>query len=295
MTRRIRTYAELSGSDRSGLARQLSAQQRRVDRRLRTVSRIVAVTSGKGGVGKSLISAALGAALQLDGQRVGLLDADLQGPTAARLSGVEPRPLVVTEDDAEPVRARTGVLVMSMELLLREGAPLTWHGPDADSFVWHAAEERRALREFLADVAWGELDWLIVDLPPGTQRMIDLLELCARTVVVAVTIPSDAARASAGRALHLAREREARLIGVVENMVGYACESCETVRPLFPGAAGRSLADAHGVPLLGRVPFDPAAARLADAGDLEALLRTTTAGRNVVSLAERLNQEVGPV
>lgn len=266
-----------------------------MDRRLRTVSRIVAVTSGKGGVGKSLISAALGAALQLDGQRVGLLDADLQGPTAARLSGVEPRPLVVTEDDAEPVRARTGVLVMSMELLLREGAPLTWHGPDADSFVWHAAEERRALREFLADVAWGELDWLIVDLPPGTQRMIDLLELCARTVVVAVTIPSDAARASAGRALHLAREREARLIGVVENMVGYACESCETVRPLFPGAAGRSLADAHGVPLLGRVPFDPAAARLADAGDLEALLRTTTAGRNVVSLAERLNQEVGPV
>lgn len=144
-------------------------------------------------------------------------------------------------------------------------------------------------------MAWGNLDWLIVDLPPGTQRMIDLLELCGRTIVIGVTIPSDASRASADRALHLVGQKEARLLGIVENMVGYACESCESVQRLFPGTAGRSLAEAHGVPLLAQVPFDPAAARLADAGDLDALLTTTATGRNVVALAERLNQEVGPV
>lgn len=290
----MRTYAELSGSDRSGLARQLSAHRRRVDRRMMSVSRIVAVTSGKGGVGKSLVSASLSAALQADGHRVGLLDADLQGPSDARLSGVDRHPLIVTDEVIAPARSPAGVLIMSMELLLEEGAALRWRGPDADSFVWQAAEERRALREFLADVDWGGLDWLIVDLPPGTQRMVDLLELCARTSLLAVTIPSAGAHASAARALDLVREREARLLGIVENMTGYACDGCESVRPLFSGAAGRSLAEAHGVPLLARIPFDPAAARLADAGDLERLLRTTTAGGVVRSLAEKLSRAVDP-
>ncbi len=243
-------------------------------------------------MGKSLISGAVGAALQMEGQRVGLLDADMQGPTAARLSGAEPASLQVTEDGTEPVKARTGVRVMSMELLLKEGAPLTWHGPEADSFVWRGAEEHRALREFLSDVAWGELDWLIVDLPPGTQRMLDLIELCARATVVGVTIPSEAARSSADRALRLVRDRKARLLGIVENMAGYVCDGCSKTRPLFAGSAGRRLADAHGVPLLGRVPFDPSAAELADAGDLEAMLTATTAGAAVLSVAKRLIQEV---
>jgi len=294
MTIEHRTYADLSAPDTSRMVEQVTAQHARVAERLARVKACVAVMSGKGGVGKSLTSAALAAALARLGLRAGLLDADLVGPSAARMSGVQPSGLAVHEDGVRPARSPAGVRVMSMELLLEEGAPLSWREPDSESFVWRGAQERSALREFLADVEWGELDVLLVVLPPGTQRLIDLHELLPRLDgLVVVTIPSGASEGAVARSMRLARDREIPILGVVENMAGYACPGCGETKPLFPGEAGARLAEAHDAPLLGRVPFDPEAAALAESGDLDALVHRTAAGRVFGDVAASVLQAIG--
>lgn len=288
-----RTYADLTAPDTSRMVAQVTEQHERVAARLAGVKACVAVMSGKGGVGKSLATAVLAAACARRGLAVGLLDADLVGPSAARMSGVDPSGLVVSEDGVRPAVSADGVRVMSMDLLLEEGAPLAWREPGSDSFVWRGAQERSALREFLADVEWGELDLLIVDLPPGTQRLVDLHELLPRLDgVVVLTIPSGASEAAVTRSMRLARDRELPILGVVENMSGYACAGCDEIRPLFPGDAGARLAARHEAPLLGRVPFDPRAAELAESGELSALLEVTAAGLALDAVAGTIAEDV---
>ena len=293
MTIDHRTYADLTAPDTSRMVEQVAAQHARVAARLAGVKTCVAVMSGKGGVGKSLATAVLAAACARRGLAVGLLDADLVGPSAARMSGVEPSGLVVSEDGVRPVVSGAGVRVMSMDLLLEEGVPLAWREPGSESFVWRGAQERSALREFLADVQWGELDLLVVDLPPGTQRLIDLHELLPKLDgIVVLTIPSGASEVAVGRSMRLAREREVPILGVIENMAGYACIGCGEARPLFPGDAGARLAERHEAPLLGRVPFDPEAARLAESGGLVGLIVDTVAGRALDAVAGAILERV---
>ncbi len=203
----FRTYHDLTEADHSGLAGQIGAQRRRVAERMATVARVVAVMSGKGGVGKSFVTAQLARALARAGRPVGVLDADLNGPR-----------------------------------------PLAFRGPEAESFVWRGTLEAAALREFLADVAWGRLDVLLVDLPPGMQRFAELAELLPEPPpVVAVTIPTPQSEDAVRRALHAARERGAPCLGVIENMAGGP----------FAGDAGDALAREFGIPVLARVPFHP--------------------------------------
>lgn len=289
MRPRIRTYGELEGKDRSDLEGQIRGQGERVARRLSGVRRLVAVASGKGGVGKSFTAAALAEAARARGAAVGLVDADLNGPTARRLLGVGRGSLLVDRDGVRPPLTSSGVALMSMDLLLEEGDPLAWREPRSESFVWRGAQERGALREFLADVAWGERDLLLVDLPPGTQRLVDLAELAPwLDGVVAVTVPSEASRASVERALELARRRRIRLLGVLENMAGYVCPGCGEVGPLFPGDGGERLAARFSAPLLGRVPFDAEAAALAEEGRVADALERTRAGAALREAALRL-------
>lgn len=294
MNRRIRTYAELEGADRSDLPGQLRAQAERVAERLAGIRRLVAVMSGKGGVGKSFTTAVLAAASARHGLRTALLDADLDGPTARLLLGV-PRPsLVVGEGGVEPVTSDLGVALMSTDLLLPEGTPLEWAGPEGDGFVWRGSQERAALREFLSDVAWGSRDLLLVDLPPGSDRLLDLAELVPSMAgVVAVTIPSAASRASVERSMARCASRGIPLLGVIENMAGALCPACGAEGPLFDGRAGEWLAESFDIPLLARIPLDPAAGRLAERGGLEAVLEDTRAGRSLVGAAHRLLQALG--
>lgn len=290
---KIRTYSQLSGTDRSDLAGQLRDQADRVRRRLEAVRHVVAVTSGKGGVGKSLTAAAVAAASRIAGLQVGLLDADLNGPTATRFLGGDGRPLRIRDGVVVPARGETGVAYISMGLLLADGAPLEWREPAAESFVWRGAQERGAVREFLADVEWGSLDLLVIDLPPGGQRLLELAELVPElTGAVAVTLPSAASRTSVGRSLELARGRGIRILGVVENMAGYVCEGCGALGTLFPGDAGRRLADRFETPLLGRIPFDASAGAAAESGQIAELLETA-AGRAWRSVAEDLIGRLG--
>jgi len=262
-------------------------QRARVERRLESVDRVVAVMSGKGGVGKSYVSAYLVVALAGDGE-AGLLDADLDGPTADRMLGAPREPLTVTDDGVEPAAA-DGVRLISTGLLLEEDAPLAWREPDSESFVWRGAQEHGVLREFLGDVAWGELAWLVVDLPPGSGRLEQLLELAPDLhAAVAVTLPTGASRSAVERSLRLVRSGDVPVAGVVENMSSYACGDCGSRGPLFPGEAGRELAEHFDLPLLGAVPFDPRAAELADRGETARALRETAAGRELSGIADRL-------
>lgn len=254
----FRTYFDVPDADRSGLGGQIAEQRRRVAERLAKVRRVVLVMSGKGGVGKSYLTAALARAMA--GQTrggVGVLDADLRSPTVARLLRAS-GPLNVLNDGVLPAVGVDGIKVMSTEFLLAEGRPLEWRGPAQERFVWRGSLEVGTLREFLSDVLWGELDVLFIDLPPGADGVVELGGLIpSLTGAVAVTIPSEESRASVSRTMRAAREAGIRLLGVIENMSGYRCDGCDATQPLFPGDAGARLAEEFQVELLGRMPFSP--------------------------------------
>ena len=292
--RKIRTYADLEGPDSSGLGDQLVLQRRRVDRRMKTVGTVLGVASGKGGVGKSFVAATLASVFARGGRSAGLLDADLNGPTAPSLLGLPRRSLSVTEDGVVPPVDSAGLRVFSTDLLLEDGEPLRWRGPAADGSLWLGALEKGAFREFLSDVSWGELDVLVVDLPPGAQRLVELAELVPkRTRALGLTIPTSASKAAVARSLRAAGDRGLPIAGLVENMSGYACGSCGDVGPLHPGDAGDALARELGLPLLARIPFDAEAGACAERGDMNGVL-ASRAGREIAALAGRLEQEGAP-
>jgi len=244
----IRTYHELTEADRSGLVDQIVAQRRRVADRLASVRRVVAVLSGKGGVGKSFVTAGLARALARSGRAAGVLDADFNGPTAPQLLHLPVTSCTLHDGVIEPLVSAEGVRCFSMMFLVEDGRPLAFRGPDTEAFVWRGALEAAALREFLADVAWGALDELLVDLPPGVQRFQELTELLpVPPAVLAVTIPTPESRDAVRRALRGAIDRKATPLGVIENMVGGP----------FAGSAADELAAEFGIPVLARVPFHP--------------------------------------
>jgi ATP-binding protein involved in chromosome partitioning len=215
-------------------------------------TRVIAVASGKGGVGKSSLTANLAAAFSQLGHATGVLDADVYGYSIPTMLGISQRPIAVDKMIVPPVRG--DLKVMSIGFFLDENSPVMWRGP-----MLH-----RALEQFLSDVHWGELDTLVVDMPPGTGDVaISLGQLLPRAEAVVVTTPHRAAQQVAVRAAQMARKTNMRLLGVVENMsfqVG-------TGEELFGSGGGDALADEVEAPLLGRIPFDPKLAAYADEGE----------------------------
>jgi len=255
----MKKFKDISGDGGSNVVAQVGEQQARLRRRLESVRFVVAVVSGKGGVGKSTVTANLAAAWASTGWRVGVLDADLNGPSMAKMLGVRGQALVVAGDAVEPPRSAVGVKVMSMDLLLSTDAePLSWRAPtQQEAHTWRGTMEAQALREFLADTNWGELDALVVDLPPGTDRLatvVSLIPVLAGTIVV--TIPSDVAQLVVRKSITVARQVEKPILGLVENMAG-----------LFPGPDVAALAAEAGIPFLGSVPFERSVSLAGDRGD----------------------------
>ena len=255
----MKRYKDIAGDGGSNIAGQVEAQQGRLKRRLESVRAIVAIVSGKGGVGKSTLTASLACAFALDGLKVGVLDADLNGPTQAKVLGVRGRRLTVADGVVEPPATNLGVKVMSMDLLLpTDSAPLIWDAPVQDeAHTWRGAMEANALREFLADTNWGALDLLLLDLPPGTDRLSTIASLVpVLSGIVVVTIPSDVSHLVVRRSITAAANTRAPVLGLVENMSG-----------LFVGPDAARLAADAGIPFLGSVPFDRALAVAGDQGD----------------------------
>jgi len=217
---------------------------------------IVAIASGKGGVGKSSVTVNLAAALAAEGAKVGVLDADVWGFSVPRMMGVEGKP-VGFNDMILPLEAH-GVKVISMGFFVPEDTPVIWRGP-----MLH-----KAIEQFLGDVYWGDLDFLLCDLPPGTGDVsISLASFIPGASMVVVTTPQEAARTVAERAGKMAERTNLRPIGVIENMSYYVCPHCGERDEIFGTGGGRVAAEALGVPLMAQVPLVPL---LREGGDIGA-------------------------
>ena len=220
------------------------------------VQRVIAVASGKGGVGKSTVAANLAVALAARGQRVGLLDADVYGPSQPRMLGVSGRPSSPDGHIILPQRNH-GVTLMSLGLMVGEDEAIVWRGPMLMG----------ALQQMLRQVQWGRLDVLIVDLPPGTGDV--QMTLCQNTDVagaVVVSTPQDIALIDARKGIDMFKKMNTPILGIIENMSAFVCDGCGKVHHPFGHGGARAEADKLGVPFLGEIPLDLAIRTAADGG-----------------------------
>jgi ATP-binding protein involved in chromosome partitioning len=264
-----KSYRDLVGDGGSNIEGQVNEQIERLRARLRSIRATIAIVSGKGGVGKSALTVNLATAAAMAGATVGILDADLNGPSIAKMTGIRGRKLVMTTQGMHPVQGPAGMRIMSMDLLLpQDDTPLTWQAPtQIDAYLWRSSIEATALREFISDTVWGELDVLFLDLAPGTDRLATLAGLLPElTGAVLVTIPSEVSHLVVRKSLVLARELKVPILGLIENMAGYYCQSCQSLGELFRSGQGFMLARDFGISFLGEVPFDPRIARSGDSG-----------------------------
>jgi ATP-binding protein involved in chromosome partitioning len=211
------------------------------------VRNVLAISAGKGGVGKTTVSVNTAIALSLTGARVGLLDADVYGPNVPIMMGITAQPEQGQSNRISPLSAY-GIKVMSFGTILKPGQPVIWRGPML----------AKGLREFLYEVEWGELDYLVVDLPPGTGDVqLSLAQSVPMTGAVIVTTPQDVSLADVSRGIEMFRQVKVPVLGIVENMSGFVCSHCGETTDIFGRGGGRELAERYDVPFLGAIPLDP--------------------------------------
>lgn len=227
---------------------------------LSSIKKVVGVVSGKGGVGKSMTSAMLAVAMRRLGYRVGILDADVTGPSIPKLFGIHGRAMA-DEQGCWPIASRTGIEVMSINLLLdNEEDPVVWRGPIIAG----------AVKQFWQEVIWKEVDFLFVDMPPGTGDVpLTVFQTLPVDGIVVVTSPQDLVSLIVGKAVKMAEMMNIPILGLVENMSWLACPDCGKKIPLFGESHVEEIAAKHGLPVLAKMPLDPQLAALADAGAIE--------------------------
>lgn len=285
----MKKYHDIVGDGGSRILEQVAEQRSRIAEGLAGVRHLVAVGSGKGGVGKSTLTLQLAGALRARGLRIAILDADFNGPSQARMAGVQGA-LWVPGTGQKVVLPRTtnGIGVFSMGSLIPESEALDFESTaPGESQTWRATREFALLGEILGSFEWGELDVLLFDLPPGAERTVQYADfLGSRTAFVLVTIPSEVSRGVVARSVAALAKGSHRVLGYVENMSGYYCRDCGGVKPLF--SSGASSAVGLGIPCLGTVPFDPELARHCDEGVPLSGMPTTPVGKALDDVARRL-------
>lgn len=264
----MKSYKELPDDAGSNIIGQVTAQASRLTKRLALIKRTVAIMSGKGGVGKSAVTANLATALTLAGYTVGVVDADINGPTIAKMMGVRNATLEYTSTGVKPAISSLGTKIISMDLLLSEDdAPVLWSAhTQKDAFTWRSTMEVGALREFIGDTEWGELDYLLLDLPPGSDRLPNVAELIPNLGgVIVVTIPSEVSHLIVRKSITMARDIfKVPIIGIVENMAFYVCKHCGEHESLF--SPEDTPDNVFQVTTLGKIPFDPKLSHCNDNG-----------------------------
>ncbi len=212
------------------------------------VKNVIAVASGKGGVGKSTTSVNVAVALSQTGAKVGLMDADIYGPNLPLMMGLRDKPAISGEDGHIQPVMRYGIKLVSIGFFLDDSKPVIWRGP-----MVHGA-----IQQFLRDFDWGELDYLVVDLPPGTgDAPLSLSQLIPLSGVVIVTTPQDVALQDVAKGMAMFKQLEVPVIGVIENMSYFICPGCSAKHEIFGRGGGQRIADTFGVPFLGQVPLQP--------------------------------------
>jgi ATP-binding protein involved in chromosome partitioning len=243
---------------------------------------IIAVSSGKGGVGKSTVATNLAVALAKAGARVGLMDADIYGPNVPRMMGVDAPPAVVNEKII-PLEAH-GVKIISLGFMIDRDQPAIWRGPIV----------MKIITQFLRDVAWGELDYFIVDMPPGTgDAQLSLVQATMLRGAVIVTTPQEMSTGDALRGVRMFQRVGVPVLGIVENMSWFECPHCGKPTPIFGAGGGQRLADETELPLLAQIPLYPRVQERADVGEPIVVADPNSgAGRALSALAERTAQAV---
>jgi ATP-binding protein involved in chromosome partitioning len=296
----MKRYHDIAGDGGSRILEQVSGQRTRITDGLAGVRHLVAVGSGKGGVGKSTLTLHLAGALRARGLRIAILDADFNGPSQARMAGVQGALLVPGNHKVSLPRTTNGIAVFSMGSVIPESEALEFESAaHGESHTWRATREFALLGEILGSCEWGALDLLMFDLPPGAERTVQYADfLGPRTSFLLVTIPSEVARGVVARSVAALSKGPNRLLGYVENMSGYYCRDCNAIRPLFvspePLDAARGTPLDLGIACLGTVPFDPELGRYCDLGMPLNEPNETPVGRALDQIAQRMLDSLEP-
>jgi len=282
------TSCESCGSTSCSAETQQRHQQQRDEQQLRArlskIQRVIIVMSGKGGVGKSTVAVNLAMAAMRTGLKVGLLDIDLHGPSVPIMLGLQGKRIEQGSTGILPVQLG-GLKVLSVGFLLQS--------PD-DPVIWRGPMKMGVIRQFLADVDWGELDILVVDAPPGTgDEPLSIVELIPELDgAVIVTTPQKVAAADVRKSITFCKQLNVHVLGVIENMSGFACPKCGEVTPILRAQGGRRMAEEMHVPFLGSVPMDPLIAESGDAGvAFIEYAQTTPATRAFLEIAQVILQQ----
>ncbi len=230
-------------------------EEKRIENNIAKIKHRIAVFSGKGGVGKTTVSVNLAYGFQLNGYSTGILDADITGPNVAKMLAIKDH-VIVLDEKIVPFE-KYGVKMISIASMIDPGQPVIWRGP----------MRSKVINQFLADVDWGELEYLIADLPPGTgDEILTIAQKMKPDFAVVVTTPQDVSVIDAERAINMAKKLEIPFIGVVENMAGFVCPHCSAVVNIFGEGGGKKLADKFDIPFLGSIPIDIDARISGDSG-----------------------------
>lgn len=235
-------------------------QKQKINEHLGKIKHKIAIISGKGGVGKSTVTANLAMAFAMDGNKIGVLDADIHGPCIPKMLGLKGQKLKGDKKgEFSPVTGSLGIKVASMDFLLEnDETPVIWRGP----------LKMRLIQQFISDIAWGELDYLFVDLPPGTgDEPLSVMQLIPdMDGVVIVTMPSEVSEAVVKKSVTFARQVGVPVIGIVENMSGFVCPECGKKIDIFKSGGGKRITQKLDVPYLGTIPIDPKVCNDSDNG-----------------------------
>ena len=225
------------------------------------VKHVIGVVSGKGGVGKSLVTSLLASEMNKRGHKVAILDADITGPSIPKSFGVDSR-LTADADGINPAKSASGIEVMSVNLMLPEGdMPVAWRGPVVTG----------AIKQFWGEVSWGDIDYLFVDMPPGTSDVfLTVFQSLPVDGIVTVSAPQELVAMIVGKAVNLAKSLEVPVVGLVENMAYFKCDECGKNHHIFGEPQGAAVAEKYDIPAVATLPMDPTFARLVDEGKVEA-------------------------
>ena len=267
----MKTYDDLAGDGGSNVIEQVVSQREKLRKRLDPIKHKISVMSGKGGVGKSSVTANMAVCLATLGHKVGILDADLNGPSMGKLLSVpHSDKLEISPEGVQPAVGALGIKIMSMDMLLPSAdSPVMWNEGKEATAVWISMMESQALRELLTDTIWGELDYLLIDMPPGSDRIDNVRDLIPELDgVVEITIPSPISQHIVSKSISKSNQLGVSIIGLIENMATYVCPHCNEEGKLFEGEDVEKLSKEKKIPLLGRIPFDTRVSRQTGTGKM---------------------------